>query len=140
VSEAGDALRQMADRADNEGGRAAAEAMAGAGRDEIQRKLGQRSHARGTPTPSAPGTPPARVSGALQGSIHADPPAGGGGLWYAYVGPRGVVYAGIQQHGGQAGRNHASHLPPRPYMDVHGAYARIAQAGASAFYRVVIGG
>lgn len=140
MSEAGDALRRMADKADNEGGRAAAEAMAGAGRDEIQRKLGQRSHGRGTPTPSAPGTPPARISGALQGSIHAAPPAGGGGYWYAYVGPRGVVYAGIQQHGGEAGRNHASHLPPRPYMDVSGAYARISQAGASAFYRVVIGG
>lgn len=140
MSEAGDALRRLADKAEGPGGRAAAEAMASAARDEIQRKLGQRSHARGTPTPSAPGTPPARISGALQGSIHADPPAGGGGVWYAYVGPRGVVYAAIQQRGGVAGRNHASHLPPRPYMDASGAYARISQASASAFYRAVFGG
>jgi phage gpG-like protein len=139
VSQAGDALRRLADKADNEGGRAAAVAMASAGREEIQRKLGQRSHARGTPTPSAPGTPPARISGALQGSIHATPPEGGGGLWYAYVGPRGVVYAGIQQRGGVAGRNHASHLPPRPYMGVDAALTRISQAGAAAFYRAIGG-
>src|SRR6266403_4690149 len=99
MSQAGDALRRVADRADGEGGRAAAEAMAGAGRDEIQRKLGMRSHARGTPTPSAPGTPPARISGRLQGSIGTTPPTGGGGVWTAYAGPRGVVYAAIQQHG-----------------------------------------
>lgn len=139
MSEAGDALRRLADRADNEGGRAAAEAMAGAGQAEIQRKLGQSSHARGTPTPSAPGTPPARISGRLQGSIGTTPATGGGGTWTAYAGPRGVVYAAIQNFGGQAGRHHASHLPPRPYMGVDGALPRISEAGASAFYRAVWG-
>jgi len=139
MSEAGDALRRLADKADGEGGRAAAEAMAAAGQDEIRRKLGQRSHARGTPTPSAPGTPPARISGRLQGSIGTTSPQGGGGVWTAYVGPRGVVYAAIQQHGGVAGRNHAAHLPPRPYMGVDAAMARISQAGATAFYRAVWG-
>jgi phage gpG-like protein len=139
MSEAGDALRRLADRADGEGGRAAAEAMAGAGQDEIRRKLGQRSHARGTPTPSPPGTPPARISGRLQGSIATTPPQGGGGVWTAYTGPRGVVYAAIQQFGGVAGRNHASHLPPRPYMGVDAAMARISQASAAAFYRAVWG-
>lgn len=140
MSEAGDALRRLADRADNEGGRAAANAMAGAGRDEIRRKLGMKSHARGTPTPSAPGTPPARISGALQGSIGTTPATGGGGLWTAYAGPHGIVYAAIQQHGGQAGRNHASHLPPRPYMDISAASVRLGQAGAAAFYRATVGG
>ena len=139
MSEAGDALRRLADRADNEGGRAAANAMADAGRDEIRRKLGQKSHARGTPTPSAPGTPPARISGALQASVRSTPATGGGGTWTAYAGPRGVVYAAIQNFGGVAGRGHKSHLPPRPYVNVLGAEARISQAGSSAFYRAVWG-
>jgi phage gpG-like protein len=139
VSEAGDALRRLADKADTEGGKAAANAMGEAGRDEIKRKLGQRSHPRGTPTPSPPGQPPARIGGHLQGSVTALPPSGGGGVWTSVVGPHGVVYAAIQQFGGVAGRNHASTLPPRPYMGVNPARERIAQAGASAFYRVMWG-
>lgn len=114
--------------------------MANAGRDEIRRKLSEKSHARGTPTPSAPGTPPARISGELEGSIGTTPPTGGGGTWTAYAGPRGVVYAAIQNFGGVAGRNHASHLPPRPYMDVSGAYARMADSTGTSFYRAVFGG
>lgn len=139
MSEAGDALRRLADRAESEGGRAAANAMADAGQAEIRRKLSQKSHARGTPTPSAPGTPPARISGRLEGSIATTPATGGGGTWTAYAGPRGVVYAAIQNYGGQAGRHHASHLPPRPYMGVDEALPRISQAAQSAFYRAIGG-
>jgi phage gpG-like protein len=112
--------------------------MAEAGRDDIKHKLTQRSHARGTPTPSAPGTPPAKISGALAGSVTATPAAGGGGVWTAYAGPHGIVYAAIQHRGGNAGRNHATHLPPRPYMDIDSA--RVERAGADAFHRVVFGG
>lgn len=140
MSAAGDRLRRLADRADGEGGRAAAYAMSHAARDEVKRKLDLKSHARGTPTPSAPGTPPARISGRLQGSITSDQPTGGGGVWTSVMGPRGVVYASIQQRGGVAGRNHTAHLPPRPYMGGIDARARIGQAGASAFYRAVFGG
>jgi len=140
VSAAGDALRRLADRADNEGGRAAADAMGQVGRDEIKSNLGRRSHPPRTPTPSPPGQPPARISGRLQRSITAGAPTGGGGVWRVAVSPRGVVYAAIQQRGGRAGRNHASDLPPRPYMGVSAARGRIAQAGSSAFYRAVFGG
>lgn len=139
MSEAGDALRQMADRADGPGGRAAAEAMASTAQDEIKRKLSQRSHARGTPTPSPPGQPPARISGRLEGSVVATTPTGGGGVWTAYTGPKGVVYAAIQQYGGVAGRGHHSVLPPRPYMDVGPVMTRISDASASAFYRATWG-
>jgi len=55
------------------------------------------------------------------------------------VSPLGIVSAAIQQRGGRAGRNHASYLPPRPYMNVDGALARISEAGASAFYRAIGG-
>lgn len=140
MSTAGDALRRLADRADNEGGLAAANAMGQTAQGEIKHNLSRRSHPPGTPTPSPPGQPPARISGRLQGSIMAELPSGGGGLWRSRVGPHGVVYAAIQQHGGRAGRNHASDLPPRPYLDVSGARLRISEAGSSAFYRAVFGG
>lgn len=137
MSEAGDRLRRLADRADGPAGRAAAEAMAGEGKNVIQRKLSLRSHARGTPTPSAPGTPPARISGALHGSVKASSPTGGGGVWRAHVGPHGVVYAAIQNFGGVAGRNHASHLPPRPYTATEADRGPISRAGAEAFHRAM---
>lgn len=140
MSQAGDALRRLADRADGPGGRAAAEAGIRAMRDETRRKLRQRSHAGGTPTPSAPGTPPARISGRLQGSVTATPATGGGGVWRAWEGPGGVIYAAIQNFGGRAGRNHATTLPPRPYTGVDAAAARISQSSADAFYHVVFGG
>lgn len=139
MSEAGDALRRLADRADNEGGRAAAKAMGDEGRKAVQAKLGHRSHAHGTPTPSPPGTPPARISGRLQGSIMAEIPRSiGAGVWVSHVGPHGVVYAAIQQRGGRAGHHHASTLPPRPYLGT-GPYPGMSEAAASAFYRAVQG-
>jgi phage gpG-like protein len=109
--------------------------MAEAGRDEMRRKLSQRSHSRGTPTPSAPGTPPARISGRLEGSVTASSPTGGGGVWRAHSGPHGVVYAAIQNFGGVAGRNHTAHLPPRPYTAKPADRDPIGRAGADAFHR-----
>ena len=135
MSAAGDRLRRLADRAEGPAGRAAAEAMAGEGKNVMQRKLSQRSHGRGTPTPSAPGTPPARISGALHGSVQASSPSGGGGVWRAHVGPHGVVYAAIQNFGGVAGRGHHSHLPPRPYTLKPSDRDPISRAGADAFHR-----
>jgi phage gpG-like protein len=91
-----------------------------AGADQLQAatqaKLGLKSHAYGTPTPSAPGEPPARISGALRDSVRYDPPRQTGpGLWMTTLGAT-TVYARIQELGGWAGRGHASYLPPRPYL------------------------
>ena len=137
MSEAGDRLRRLADRAEGPAGRAAATAGAEALRDEMKRKLGQRGHPRGTPTPSAPGTPPARVSGALMGSVTASPAMGGGGVWRAHSGPHGIVYAAIQNFGGTAGRHHASHLPPRPYEATDSDRPAVSRAAADAFHRAM---
>lgn len=72
-------------------------------------------HPPNTPTPSPPGQPPARIGGHLRGSLKPTgpfPTAGG------YTGQLGAtaVYARIQELGGRTGRNHASELPPRPYL------------------------
>lgn len=136
---AGDRLRKLADRAESEGGRAAANAGAEALRDAMKHKLGQRSHSRGTPTPSAPGTPPARISGRLEGSVTASPATGGGTVWRAHSGPHGVVYAAIQNFGGVAGRHHSAHLPPRPYQATDSDRGAVSRAAADAFHRVMGG-
>ena len=143
MSRAGDALRRLADKADNEGGRAAAEMMSLAGERAIKEQLSTFSHARRTPTPSPPGAPPAIITGTLRRSVITQPPVGGGGLWTASGGPT-IVYARIQELGGRAGRNHASVLPPRPYVrpavDQLRASGRLSEVAASAFYRAVFGG
>jgi phage gpG-like protein len=114
--------------------------MATKGRDLTRLKLARRGHAPGTPTPSPPGQPPARVSGALAGSVTASPATGGGGIWRAYQGPHGIVYAAIQNFGGVAGRGHHSVLPPRPYMTTGADVPEISRAGEEAFHRVMGGG
>jgi phage gpG-like protein len=111
--------------------------MARAGQDEMRRKLGLRTHAPGTPTPSAPGTPPAHVSGRLGSSVLTSGPYGGGGVWTAYSGPHGVVYAAIQNFGGVAGRGHKTHLPPRPYTLKPSDRDPISRAGSDAFHRAM---
>lgn len=137
MSAAGDRLRRLADRAEGPAGRAAANAGAEALRDVMKRKLSMRGHARGTPTPSAPGTPPARISGRLAGSVTASPATGGGGVWTAHSGPHGVVYAAIQNYGGIAGRHHASHLPPRPYTAKDSDRGEASRAATDAFHRAM---
>jgi len=137
MSEAGDRLRRLAERADGPAGKAAAGAGAEALRDAMKRKLGQRGHPRGTPTPSAPGTPPARISGALEGSVTASAATGGGGVWRAHSGPHGIVYAAIQNYGGVAGRHHASHLPPRPYQALDSDRGAVSRAAADAFHHAM---
>lgn len=138
MSKAGDDLRRLADRADGAGGHAAVKAMTGVAREEIQRRLGLRSHARGTPTPAAPGQPPARISGWLHDSMQEAIPTGGGGVWRSWVGS-GVVYARIQHAGGRTGRGHKTYLPPRPYFGVDVIELRLSEASASAFYRATFG-
>lgn len=141
MSAAGDHLRQIADRAGSQGGRAAANAMGRQAETEIKQQLRRRSHAKRTPTPSPPGQPPARISGALERSVVARLPVDAGAYrWVSRVGPD-IVYDAIQDRGGVAGRNHASTLPPRPYMapaQREGGH-RISEAGQRAFHRAVYG-
>jgi phage gpG-like protein len=74
------------------------------------------SHPRGTPTPSAPGSPPSVITGSMRRGITVlSGVRVGFGSYTAKVGPT-VVYSRIQELGGATGRNHATHLPPRPYF------------------------
>ncbi len=79
-------------------------------------KLAEKSHERGTPTPSAPGEPPALVTGNLRRSITVvgpDPESVGGYPgWKAQIGPT-AIYGRVQELGGETGRGL---LPPRPYL------------------------
>lgn len=143
MSASGDRLRQMADRADR-GAAAAAGAMAREGKHAIREQLGKRSHPRGTPTPSPPGQPPAKISGHLRDNIIVVPARQAGAhRFVAMAGPDGVIYARIQEKGGVAGRNHASVLPPRPYVlpAVMGlrASGRLREVSVRAFEAVVHG-
>ncbi|KIF71872.1 hypothetical protein HY68_01680 [Streptomyces sp. AcH 505] len=90
----------------------------------IKQMLTTSSHAKGTPTPSAPGDPPSLITGTLRRSIKVTGPVPAGmGRWLAEIGPT-AVYGRVQELGGSAG--HAD-LPPRPYV-------------APAFDRLVAGG
>lgn len=142
MSEAGDALRRIADKADRDGGRAAAQMMAAAGDRVIKEKLSTFSHSPGTPTPSPPGQPPAIITGTMRRSVITKPPVGGGGRWTVKVVPT-AVQSRIQELGGRAGRNHQTVLPPRPYVRPAIAQLRasgqLSEVAASAFYRAVWG-
>lgn len=81
---------------------------------EAQRLLALRSHPRGTPTPSPPGAPPARISGDLRDSVHADAAAEGGAGSYRASVRSGLPYSWVQEHGGRVGRG--ATLPARPYI------------------------
>jgi hypothetical protein len=138
----GDGLRRIAERAANRGGRASAAAMGEAGEEEMKRLLSLRSHAKGTPTPSPAGQPPAKISGRLGRSVIADRPARVGAFrWRTRVGPRNVPYARIQDKGGVAGNGAV--LPPRPYAEPTAQALRasgvLSARSARAFSREVFG-
>lgn len=79
-----------------------------------KQKLGQKSHRRGTPTPSGPGEPPALITGNLRRAITVTgPEALTFNTWRGQVGPT-AVYGRVQELGGPTGRNV---LPPRPYLE-----------------------
>ena len=81
---------------------------------EAKRQLGLQSHKRGTQTPSAPGEPPALVSGTLRRSIKVTAPEPKGPTgWTISVGPS-AIYGRIQELGGDVWNGAV--LPPRPYM------------------------
>jgi len=143
MSPSGDRLREIARRAGDQGGRAAAAAMAKEGKKAIEAQLAKRSHTRGTPTPSPPGQPPAKISGRLHDNIVTQlPRQTGANRWEAAVGPQNVIYARIQDQGGVAGRGHHTVIPPRPYMLPAKLAAQQAahEAGTRAFLAAVHGG
>jgi phage gpG-like protein len=70
-------------------------------------------HDEGTPTPSAPGQPPANVTNRLRESITTtEPERSGFGNYMIMVGPT-VVYGRVQELGGGP-----MNLPARPYLRV----------------------
>lgn len=78
--------------------------------------LNMRRHERGTKTPSRPGEPPAAISGDLARSVKRSRVSKvSDGVYRGTVGPE-IVYGRIQELGGDTGRHHATHLPPRPYL------------------------
>ena len=116
VRESKAALTRVAARVTEASGEAVDDVLEQIGR-EAGRLLSLGSHPRGTPTGSAPGSPPWLISGRLSRSITVvKATAASGGKWSGKVGPTRVVYARIQEVGGWAGRHHRSFLPPRPYM------------------------
>jgi hypothetical protein len=115
IEEATAALKAIAVRLD-----LATAQGAEASRDLVETRarnnLGRYSHKRGTPTPSPKGEPPAKIDGTLQDAFKNTMPVPDGiGGWVCTL-SSGLVYSRIQELGGWAGRNHASYLPPRPYL------------------------
>jgi hypothetical protein len=133
------ALDSLAAQAEGPGARAGVLAMADVGHQEITRQLTLRSHAPGTPSPSPAGQPPARITSALVRSLVATQPVPSGpAQWSVRVGPTSV-YGRIHERGGVTGRNHATTLPPRPYLlpaaVALNASGRAREAGEHAFRR-----
>lgn len=116
ASQASARLRMLRARAQSVAPRAALNAITATVVAGVQQELAQSSHRKGTPTPSQPGNPPSWVSGTLARSIRFTPPVmAGPGRWTASVGGT-VIYARIQELGGDTGRGGATHLPARPYL------------------------
>lgn len=110
-------FKALSRRAGDVGARAAAVAMGDAFVEGVvSTELSRYSHPEGTPTPSPPGEPPARISGSLARSVRADRPVHiTRTRWQTETGPR-IVYGRIQELGGDTGRGHHTHLPARPYL------------------------
>lgn len=84
--------------------------------ERAQMNLSRYSHARGTPTPSPRGEPPARIDGHLHDSVKVSLPRPiGPATWECSV-SSALPYSRIQETGGWAGRGRHSYLPPRPYL------------------------
>lgn len=151
-------LQRMSDDIKARGAAAAANAMA----QEFDRvlvgvTLRKSTHPLGTRTPSAPGSPPALVSGTLRRSVKIVPAAAAGSRASAEV-RVGTVYARIQEKGGIVRAKRAPvlgtpkvgffgkqvKLPARPYMkptrDVTVASGQLRRAAAGALEPIVLEG
>lgn len=103
-------LRAWAERT-VEATHAATEASAEIVREAVQDNLRLSYY----PPASEPGDPPAWRTGWLHDSVYVRVLALEDG-WQGRIYPS-TVYARIQELGGNAGRNHASYLPPRQYVE-----------------------
>lgn len=114
ITGAEDAARALRARIERAGSatKTAIEEGATTVQDQIQANLIRRFY----PPASPPGQPPASRTGLLFDRVlkRVDGEVGPG-LYQARVYPS-VVYARIQELGGDAGRGRRSHLPPRPYV------------------------
>jgi phage gpG-like protein len=140
-------LRRLGDQVRDRAALDAADAMAQSYQSAVVRSMTG-------PSPSPPGTPPARRTGTLARSVRAEPAVlGRRGHASASVAPH-TVYARIQQLGGdirpvrakvlrwsdKGGTHYARHvrLPARPYMVMTGERRRDCRSAAvSAVERVV---
>ncbi len=122
-----------------------------------QALLALTSHPPGTPTPSAPGSPPSLVSGALRRSIKARRTRRGPDVYAGGVGPT-IVYGPPQERGAvitpkngpylwwrtATGMRRATsvRLPPRPFMApaARAARTQVARIFARAWHKALSGG
>lgn len=104
------ALRKLGDRVVDEAQKTALMQSAAVIERSAKEQLTKSGrHAPGTPTPSAPGSPPAIITGTLRASVKTfEPKRSGFGNYSIMIGPT-AVYGRIQELGGGA-------LPARPYM------------------------
>jgi phage gpG-like protein len=93
----------------------ATEAMAKILVANVKDALDRASHLARTPTPAAPGEPPAKVTGALRDSVRVTGRVAVLGRAEARVAPT-TSYARVQELGGWTGAGHAAYLPARPYL------------------------
>jgi len=98
----------------------------------VRSQLSKSSHPLGTPTPSAPGSPPAMISGRLRDSVTTKMTGNG----TAVVGGT-APYSRIHQFGGYSGRNHATRTPARPYLEA--AWDEAAGEAYDAAIDVIVG-
>ena len=97
--EVADALRVIRDKAASEAPLAACNALGATAQTAIKVALSLRSHAKGTPTPSKPGQPPARVTGSLASSVHrTTPQLTGEGMSRCAVGTT-LIYGPVHEFG-----------------------------------------
>ncbi len=129
-------LRRIRDRVAAEGPKRAAYGMARAFHREVSdATLVRTSHARGTITPSAPGEPPAIISGGLKRSLRLYPAEPAGALRArSHVSPL-VIYARIQERGGVV---EARHTFTDRYGHVRPGYLKFSYGGSTHFARRVV--
>jgi hypothetical protein len=100
---------------------------------KVQLSMGQ--HPPGTKTGSVAPAPPWRISGKLRASVKKTPArALGGDRWQGEAGPSDIVYARIQELGGDTGWRHRTRLPPRPYVAPAWRITRATAAQSMAKY------
>jgi hypothetical protein len=142
-------LRGVRARAEISAPAAAATAAGQAGETMVKMVLQVRTHELGTPTPSQPGQPPAKISGALARSIQRTPTVRlGAGIASTAWGSK-LIYAPVQEYGAVISAKNFPQLgnptvgffgkhvriPPRPFMELStrrlmysGTLTRVASA------------